>query len=58
MVSPESRAEYFRERRKTMKQLVFMVEGEKAEALDKKLEKDGKGRTQWLREKIDEELGK
>ena len=57
-MTSESRAEYFRERRKTMKQLVFMIEREKAEALDKKLEQQEKGRTQWLREKIDEELGK
>ena len=57
-MTAESRAEYFRERRKTMKQLVFMIEREKAEALDKKLEQQEKGRTQWLREKIDEELGK
>ena len=56
-MAQDSRAEYFRERRKTMKQLVFMIDREKAEALDAKLEKEGKGRTEWLREKIDEELG-
>ena len=56
-MAPESRAEYFRERRKTMKQLVFMVERKKAEALDQKLKSEGKGRTEWFREKLDEEIG-
>ena len=54
----KSRAEYFRERRKTMKQLVFMVDREKAEALDQRLAEKGEGRTEWLRKKIDEELSK
>lgn len=57
-MAPESRAEYFRERRKTLKQLVFMVDREKAEALDKKLTQQGIGRTEWFRQKLDEELGK
>lgn len=52
----KSRAEYFRELRKAKKQLVFMIEREKAEALDKKLAERGEGRTEWLRKKIDEEL--
>lgn len=55
-MSPESRAGYFRERRKTMKQLVFMVEREKAEALDEKLKKKGVSRISWFRKKLDEEL--
>lgn len=41
-----------------MKQLVFMVDKQKAEALDKKLEEKGEGRTEWFRRKLDEELGK
>lgn len=52
----KSRAEYFRERRKAMKQLVFMVDKDKAEALDKKLLERGEGRTEWFRKKLDEEL--
>ena len=40
-----------------MKQLVFMVERKKAEALDQKLKSEGKGRTEWFREKLDEEIG-
>ena len=55
---PESRAEYFRERRKSMKQLVFMVDREKAEELDRKLQAKGQSRIEWFREKLDEELDK
>lgn len=57
-MAEKSRAEYFRERRKAKRQLVFMVDREKADALDQKLKSEGKGRTEWFREKIDEELGK
>ena len=53
---PESRAAYFRELRKVKKQLVFMVEKEKADALDKKLAERGEGRTEWFRRKLEEEL--
>lgn len=57
-MTEKSRAEYFRERRKTMRQLVFMVDREKADALDKKLAQNGISRTEWFRQKLDEELGK
>lgn len=56
-MADKSRAEYFRERRKQKKQLVFMVDRDKAEALDKKLEEHGEGRTEWFRRKLDEEIG-
>ena len=39
-----------------MKQLVFMVDKEKAEALDQKLSERGEGRTEWFRKKLEEEL--
>lgn len=55
-MADKSRAEYFRERRKQKKQLVFMVDRDKAEALDKKLEERGEGRTEWFRRKLDEEI--
>ena len=55
-MADKSRAEYFRERRKQKKQLVFMVDREKAEALDKKLEERGESRTEWFRRKLDEEI--
>ena len=57
-MADKSRAEYFRERRKAMKQLVFMVDRDKAEALDRELTEQGIGRTEWFRQKLDEELGK
>ena len=56
-MAEKSRAEYFRELRKAKKQFVFMVEREKAEALDKKLAERGEGRTEWFKRKLDEELG-
>lgn len=56
-MAEKSRAEYFRELRKAKKQLVFMVDREKAEALDKKLAERGEGRTEWFKRKLDEELG-
>ena len=56
-MTDDSRAEYFRERRKIKKQLVFMVDREKAERLEKKLEERGEGRTEWFRRKLDEEIG-
>ena len=56
-MATESRAEYFRERRKVMKQLVFMVDRDKAEQLDKKLAERGEGRTEWFRRKLEEEIG-
>lgn len=55
-MADKSRAEYFRELRKTKKQLVFMVDREKAEALDKKLAAKGEGRTEWFKRKLDEEI--
>lgn len=57
-MTDKSRAEYFRELRKTKKQLVFLVDKEKAEALDKKLSQRGEGRTEWFRRVLDEELSK
>ena len=55
-MSPESRAEYFRKLRKVKKQLVFMVDKDKADALDRKLSDRGETRTEWFRKKLDEEL--
>ena len=55
-MAPESRAEYFRERRKKLKQLVFMVDREKAEALDAMLGKQGRSRAEWFRDTLDETL--
>lgn len=53
---PESRAEYFRELRKRKKQLVFLLDNDKADQLDRVLKTRGEGRTEWFRRKVDEEL--
>lgn len=53
----KSRAEYYRERRKKLKQLVFMVDKGKAEKLDKILSDREESRVDWFRRKLDEEIG-
>ena len=55
-MADKSRAEYFRDRRKKLRQLVFMVEPEKADALDAKLAAQGITRTQWFRNILDDEI--
>ena len=57
-VAPESRAEYFRKRRESIGQLNVAVSKEKLLALELHLKEQGKTKTQWINEKIDEELGK
>lgn len=58
IVADPKRTEYFRNRRRSMKQIVFMLDKERAEALDQKLKEIGIGRTEWFRKKVDEEIGK
>lgn len=55
-MTEKSRADYFRERRRNMKQLVFMIDKEKGDALDRKLKEKGVGRTEWFRQKVEEEI--
>lgn len=57
MVAAESRAEYFRERRKMKKQFSVLSNRERVEALEAKLKEQGKTKVQWFEEKADEELG-
>lgn len=57
-LSPKSRAEYMKKRRETIGQFSVSVERKKLDALSEALEKKKKTKTQWLNEKIDEELGK
>ena len=52
----KSRAEYFRKRRETIGQFNIAVSKEKLAALEQKLKSRGKTKTQWLNEKIEEEL--
>lgn len=57
-MSPESRAEYFRELRKKKKQFVALVDNEKMAAFARKLADDGDTKTAWLNRRIDEYLKK
>ena len=57
-VTEKSRAEYFRERRKTIVQFNVSIPKEKHDALVEKLNKENTTKTKWLLKKIDEELGK
>lgn len=53
----ESRAEYFRERRKTKKQFSVLANREKVEALEARLKEQGKTKVEWFEEKAQEEVG-
>lgn len=53
-----SRAEYFKERRKVMKQFNVMVDRKKMEKFEGILRKQERTKVSWLNEKIDEELEK
>ena len=55
-MSPESRAEYFRERRAKLKQMVFMLDREKADELDKVLQQRKESRASWFRRIVDREI--
>lgn len=57
MVAKRNTSEYFKERRKTIGQFNISVPREKLNALEEKLKEKGKTKTQWLNEKIDEEIG-
>ncbi len=56
-MSPESRAEYYRKRRETIGQFSVPLSREKLDALTERLKEQKKTKTQWLNEKVDEELG-
>lgn len=56
--SEGSRADYFKERRKKTRNFSVEVDREKFDRLEERLSKEEKTKTQWLNEKIDEELKK
>lgn len=56
-MSPSNSPEYYRKRRETIGQFSVPVAREKLKALTEKLNLQKKTKTQWLNEKIDEELG-
>ena len=58
VIAENSRADYFKERRKSRKSFSVLLEKEIAEKFEKKLEEINKTKAVWLNEKIDEELGK
>ena len=58
MLPDKSRADYFKERRKTIGQFSVSVKREKLTAHDEKLKEKGQTKTEWLNEKIDEEIRK
>lgn len=57
-MSPESRAEYFRERRSKYKLFTVEVDRQKMERFEQKLKDQSESKADWLNRKIDEELGK
>lgn len=57
-MSPANKAEYYRKRRETIGQFSVPVSREKLNALTEKLKQQGKTKTQWINEKIDEEISK
>lgn len=57
VAAKRERADYFKERRKTIGQFSVSVNREKLDSLDKRLKEKGQTKTAWLNEKIDEEIG-
>lgn len=57
-IENKSRAEYFRERRKTRKAFNVLLPKEKYDDIDKTLKDKNKSKKEWLIEKIDEEIKK
>ncbi len=55
-MSSESRADYFRERRKKYKLFTVEIERQKLERFEEKLVEEHKTKAEWLNSKIDEEL--
>ncbi len=55
---PESRAEYFKQRRTKYKSFTVEIEREKMERFEQRLNENQTTKAKWLNEKIDEELGK
>lgn len=57
-MTTNSRADYFKERRKTRKDFGVLIDREKLERFEQKLKSQNVTKTAWLNEKIDEELKK
>ena len=57
-MSPESRAEYFKDRRSNFKAFNVEIERTKMESFEQKLQETNQTKKGWLDERIDEELNK
>ena len=57
-IAEKSRAEYMKSRRENQKTFSAVIERKKMESFEKRLHEIGKSKTEWLNEKIDEELSK
>ena len=57
-MATKSRAEYFRKRRETLKMFAVLIERDTLDERDATFAAKGKTRSDWLREKISEELSK
>ena len=57
-MTEKSRADYFKERRKSTKAFYVEIEKEKIEKLESNLSSKSKSKKEWLNEKIDEEIKK
>ncbi len=57
-MTQKSRAEYFKARRKDRKDFNVLIPKEKYDKIDRKLKEQKKTKTEWLIEKIDEEVKK
>lgn len=55
-MAPSNSPEYYRKRRETIGQFSVPLSREKLNALTEKLKEQNKTKTQWLNEKVDEEL--
>ncbi len=56
LILAKSRAEYFKERRKKLKDFGVLIDREKLETLERKLKSENTTKTKWLNDKIDDEL--
>lgn len=57
-MADKSRADYFKKRRETRKGFSVLLDKEKAELFEIRLKDLHKTKSEWLNEKIDEELKK
>ncbi len=55
---PKSRADYFKDRRAKFKMFTVEIERKKMEQFERALEQRKQTKSEWLNQKIDEEIGK